>query len=179
MGSDWFFNWLIDLFVSVANRDQANIVGDPTAAGADLSQGGMENTGQAVSYHDNGWKNDWSISDWQVNVNKNIQVINILITRHQTWHCHSGSLWKPRLLASWDLQSGGTAPFLNYYNRMRNTTRLSNNMTAASTIITVSKSFSWAQTVVLLPANSLLLDHMVALFNTVQQHRDRREWQLL
>ncbi|XP_035615812.1 alpha-synuclein-like isoform X1 [Oncorhynchus nerka] len=30
----------------VANRDQANIVGDPTA-GADLLQGGMENTGQA------------------------------------------------------------------------------------------------------------------------------------
>ncbi|XP_045061068.1 beta-synuclein isoform X2 [Coregonus clupeaformis] len=30
----------------VANRDQANIVGDPTAAGADLLQGGMENTGQ-------------------------------------------------------------------------------------------------------------------------------------
>uniref|UniRef100_A0A674D806 Synuclein, gamma b (breast cancer-specific protein 1) n=4 Tax=Salmonidae TaxID=8015 RepID=A0A674D806_SALTR len=34
----------------VANRDQANIVGDPTAAGADLSQGGMENTGQAAEY---------------------------------------------------------------------------------------------------------------------------------
>lgn len=75
MGSDWFINWLIDLCVSVANRDQANIVGDPTAAGADLSQGGMENTGQAVSYRDNRWKNDRSISDWQVNVNKNIQVI--------------------------------------------------------------------------------------------------------
>lgn len=34
----------------VANRDQANIVGDPTAAGADLLQGGMENTGQAAEY---------------------------------------------------------------------------------------------------------------------------------
>ncbi|XP_035615813.1 alpha-synuclein-like isoform X2 [Oncorhynchus nerka] len=33
----------------VANRDQANIVGDPTA-GADLLQGGMENTGQAAEY---------------------------------------------------------------------------------------------------------------------------------
>ncbi|XP_029560342.1 alpha-synuclein isoform X2 [Salmo trutta] len=34
----------------VANRDQANIVGDPTAAGADLLQGGMENTGQVAEY---------------------------------------------------------------------------------------------------------------------------------
>ncbi|XP_041758444.1 alpha-synuclein isoform X3 [Coregonus clupeaformis] len=34
----------------VANRDQANIVGDPTAAGADLLQGGMENTGQGAEY---------------------------------------------------------------------------------------------------------------------------------
>ncbi|KAM9561411.1 uncharacterized protein ACWYII_023524 isoform 2-T2 [Salvelinus alpinus] len=34
----------------VANRDQANIVGDPTAAGADLLQGDMENTGQAAEY---------------------------------------------------------------------------------------------------------------------------------
>lgn len=72
LGSDWLIDKLISVLL-VANRDQANIVGDPTAAGADLLQGGMENTGQAVSYHDNRWKNDWSIiSDWQVNVNKNI-----------------------------------------------------------------------------------------------------------
>ncbi|KAJ7987791.1 hypothetical protein DPEC_G00330170 [Dallia pectoralis] len=34
----------------VSNRDQANIVGDPIAAGADLSQAGIENTGQAAEY---------------------------------------------------------------------------------------------------------------------------------